>query len=505
MKTLSFFPVVILMVCAGSLCALDVAEQELRVEETVRFENNEGVPDKVETVDQIRGIGTVLGRNPGGLERSYYGRYRVLHIVDPSQGELFDADVFILESSATVDHIRNLRYIIGGYLMSAYGYSQADGDLLARFITIYNAVYRTNMEYFGSKYKRAVMEKLDSARAGLSTRWREWPGGTQMLIPLSDAEAGPLSAIDTGTITDKEVVEELRKQDDKGIESRKDIVDLKERQIEEQQKKTEEQKQAVQEDRRQVERREKEVDEKIAGVQEQQKSAGEEEKAALAQQEESLREEKAQVEEDKQAVAEKEAEIAAREARTEERKEEVREDRREIARDQEEILRRDSLAAVAGIPFIKVGEAAQGRLLLVDPQTGDLIAGMPEQAVTVRSYESFSGGLAVILQREGGNSGKLSILERGSLKEKISAREEIYPQSRFEVNGSEIFVVMRDQGKWYLGKYDANLALLARSKAEVNPQTFILFSSANVFVEDSGGRVIPLKLGDMAEDLGAKP
>jgi hypothetical protein len=518
MKILGISLIVFSVLCGGNLSALDVAEEEVRIEGTIRFENNEGVPDKVETVAQIRGIGEALGRQADGLERGYYGRYRLLHVVDPSQKDLFDADILILERSATVDHVRNLRYIIGGYLASAYGYSRADADLLAQFITIYNAVYRRNMEYFTSKYKQAVIGKLDPAKAGLSTVWRDWPGGTEILIPLSDAAAGSLSAIDTGAITDKEVIEEVRKQDDKGIESRKDIVDLKERQIEEQEKKTEEQKQTVQEERRQAQQREKEVDTKLAEVQEQKKAAEEktpaneeeskaleQEKTELAKQEDALREQKAQVEEDKKAVEEKEADIAAREARTEEKKEEVRQDRKEIARDQEEVLQKDSLAAVQGIPFIKVEAAAKGKLFLIDPETGDVLEGTPGQPITVRLYESFGGGLAVILQRDAGDSGKLSVLERGSLKEKISAREEIYPESFFRVNGSEIFVVIRDQGKWYLGKYDANLALLARSRAEVNPGTFILFSSANVFVEDLGGKVLPLRLGDMAEDLSAKP
>ncbi|MDR3201242.1 MAG: hypothetical protein LBT68_07260 [Spirochaetales bacterium] len=317
----------------GNLSALDVAEDEVRTPGTITFESNEGVPDKVETADQIRGIGTVLGNvNAGG---QYYGRYRIIHVVDPSEKDLFDADILILESSATVDHIRNLRLIIAGYLSAAYGYSPSDAGLLSQFITVYNAVYRKNMQYISSKYKAAVISRLDPEKAGLSTTWRDWPGGTQILIPLSDATPGSLNAVDTGPITDTNVVEDLRTQDDKGIESRKDIVDLKERQIEEQQKKTAEEKKVVQEERRQVEDRAAKVEKDIAAVQEEKKSATAEEKEALDKKEAGLKEEQARVEEDKKAVEEKEAGIAAKEARTEEKKEEVREDRREIAKDQE--------------------------------------------------------------------------------------------------------------------------------------------------------------------------
>ena len=158
------------------------------------------------------------------------------------------------------------------------------------------------------------------------------------------------------------------------------------------------------------------------------------------------------------------------------------------------MLSRDSTAARAGIPFIKVDSAAKGRLLLIDPQTGNEVAGTEEQAVTIRVYEAFGGGLAALLQRSGSDTGRLCILGRGSLKEKIAAREEVYANSYFHVNGTELFVVIRDQGKWYLGKYDSALALLARSKTEVNPETFILFADARVFVEDPGGKVVPLSL-----------
>jgi hypothetical protein len=354
------------------------------------------------------------------------------------------------------------------------------------------------MEYFGSKYKKAVTSRLDAGRAGLSTSWKDWPGGTQILLPLSGAGGSSLNAVDTGAISDKNVVEDLRKQDDKGIESRKDMVDLKERQIEEQQKKVEEEKKQVQEEKKQTAQKEQQVQEKQKQAEEQKKAAvTEEQKKEAAKKEEEARQDKAQVEEQKKDVEKKEEAIAKEETKIEEKKDEVREERKEIAKDQEEILQRDSLAALRGIPFILVGSGATGNLLLVDPQTGEALADTPRQPVTLRSFDSFGGGLAVILQRPAGDTGRLCVLDRGTLKEKIAAREEVYGESWFQVNGSELFVVIRDQGKWYLGKYDSGLALLARSKTEVNPGTFIMFSDAYVFVEDTSGKVIPLSLGDM--------
>jgi hypothetical protein len=351
------------------------------------------------------------------------------------------------------------------------------------------------MEYFASKYKNAVTSHLDANRAGLSTNWKDWPGGTQMLLPLSGAEPGSLSTIDSDTISDKNVVEELRKEDDKGIESRKDMVDLKERQIDEQQKKLDEQKKQAEDESKALAQKEEEARKKQQEAEAQKKAAvTDEQKKEAEKKEVAAKQESAKVDEQKKQLEEKQAGIAKEESRIEEKKDQVREDRKEIAKDQEEILSRDSLSAVRGIPFIKVTSGAKGRLLLIDPKTGEDHPGTEAQSVTLRVYESFGGGLAAILQRQGSETGRLCVLDRGSLKEKIAAREEIYAGSYFQVNGSELFVVIRDDGKWYLGKYDSALALLARSKTEVNPETFILFSEGSVFVETPNGKVVPLSL-----------
>ena len=123
-----------------------------------------------------------------------------------------------------------MRVIIAGYLRAAYGYSEKDAKTIAHFVTIYNAVYRGNLEVFKAKYKAAVLKNLTADKIGLALRYDEWPGKTQVVIPLSDQKySGTLSTIDTTSISDKNVVEKMREQDDKDLETRKDMIDLKER------------------------------------------------------------------------------------------------------------------------------------------------------------------------------------------------------------------------------------------------------------------------------------
>lgn len=231
----------------SSLSAIEVDRNEIQGApgaNDVVFRNYSGPHSVINTVQQIREIGSALGNqvkaNPEN--RGMIGaanRYAVIHAIDPSTKEKFDADIFIIGRNATVDHITNLRRIISAYLESAYGYSTKDADTIATFVTVYNAVYRGNLDYFKSKYKDIVIKNLSASIVGLSTNYEDWPGKSQIVIPLSDLNGG-LSTIDTSLISDKQVVKSMQGEDDKGIDARKDMVDLKEREADNIQSKADE-------------------------------------------------------------------------------------------------------------------------------------------------------------------------------------------------------------------------------------------------------------------------
>ena len=212
--------------------AIEVDQSELKQTEntSIEFINYTGSHDEVDTLRAIAEIGESLG---GAAQRGRAGdmnRYAVIHAVDQSVNTGLDADILIIGSGARVDHINNVRVIIAGYLRRAYGYSEKDANTIAHFVTIYNAVYRGDMDMFKSKYKAIVVNNLTADKVGLALRYDEWSGKTQVVIPLSDQKySGTLSTIDTSSISDKNVVNKMREQDDKDIATRKDMIDLKER------------------------------------------------------------------------------------------------------------------------------------------------------------------------------------------------------------------------------------------------------------------------------------
>jgi hypothetical protein len=226
---ISSFIFTVTMLC---LCAQTPNETEIKSVDArnIEFINNDGPQAVVNTVSEITDIGSQLGIpvRGGAFSSGSADRYRLLHVIVPSEQNGFDADILVLGKSAGVDHITNLRRIIAGYFVSAYGYSNADAATLAAFVTVYNAVYRGRMDYFASKYKSAVTDRLTQNQVGLSPNYKEWPGAAQIVIPISDI-GGDLSTIDTSVISDKNVIESMRKADDRGIEDRKGMIDMKER------------------------------------------------------------------------------------------------------------------------------------------------------------------------------------------------------------------------------------------------------------------------------------
>ena len=230
----------------AGLGALEVDRSEIQSAggaNEIVFRNYSGPHSVINTIQQIRGIGIELGKSvktnlTAARTVGEKNRYSVIHAVDGTTGK-FDADIFIIGKNATVDHITNLRRIIAAYLETAYGYSSKDADTIATFVTVYNAVYRSNLKYFESRYKEIVIKNLSSSIVGLATDYEEWPGNSQIVIPLSDLSGG-LSTIDTSLISDKQVVKSMQGEEDKGIDARKGMVDIKEREADNAQEKADE-------------------------------------------------------------------------------------------------------------------------------------------------------------------------------------------------------------------------------------------------------------------------
>lgn len=502
---------------------VDVDREELQTQAdaTIEFENYQGPQENVSSADQIRGIGATLSRflspEPGS-SADYFDRYTIFRGLDPNDPEGLDADILSIHENATVNHIDNVRRIISGYLSDAFGYSGSDADLIAELTTIYNAVYRGNMEFFDSRYKRIVFDYLAPSRAGISTSYREWPGGTQLVIPLSTgAEPGDLDAVSPLQLADPGVIEDLRQRRDMGIETRKDMIAFIERVIQEREEQIAEERQAIEVDRQRIEERREEIEEERAQIEEETPEVAAEEEAvaeegaperreseAEAETEEPTPEERiAALDEEEKALEQEEEELQEREAALEEEEEEVEEltERaqelyEETSEDQEQLIeeqgRQEEAAAAEPVLFFLVeADDASGRLVLVDRRNGDILSEYTGTRLLRGSFPRYQGSVLAILQGRGAET-RAVLLDEESLKVVEESERGVYRGTTIAVAGEALYMVVQEEGSWRIGRFSEALRLEQTSVVAVNPNTDIVLSEGRLLAQDPRGGILLL-------------
>ena len=557
-KRMSVSLSVFLLIALANAAAQEIDRVELDRSGSVsiNFINYEGPHARIESRNSIRAIGYELGlaiRN-GAKTAGDPRRYFVAHSVSPSRSSRLDADIFGLGVDAGVDHIRNLRLILQGYLEGAYGYSASDGALLARFITVYNAVYRGDLINFAGRYADSVVSGLTKEKVGLSIRFDEWPGRSSIVLPLATGVAGSLSAVDSSSIADRKVTEELRKDPDLGVDVRKEMVELKERESEEAAQTAAFQREAIAEEEAKLKAEKSALEAEKAAVEagkakaeadrkrlaetkqvlpaekpaatdqkgatsvqggtaakaETQAESTQKEKAlaaeeeALKQREKDLAAKEETLAAKKESIEEKKQEAAAMENLAEKKAEEAKEERSGIAQDQQSIIKKQEAekTASAGIIAFRMTSAQSplGSVVRLDPLTGKVLEVSPLDTVNARTVTVIEGSIvAVAGKAQGSGAIRLVSLDPETLEMAQQGEDDIHADSLLWVNGKDLYALTSSEGKLHLGRFDLDLKRAARSIVEIHPFASISFRGEALVTQRSDGSAAMLNPQDLTE------
>jgi hypothetical protein len=501
---------------SGAMLHAQVDRDELEKNQApVAFINYEGPHARIETRAQIRNIGYGLGAQiSAGTERpGVLNRYFVIHSVSAPDEDKLDADIFGLGVDAGVDHITNLRRIIQGYLEAAYNYTEQDASLLAEYITIYNAVYRGDWDYFTGRYKNPVVSNLTRHKAGLSIRFDEWPGQTLILIPLG---IGGLSSVDTSSVADSRVTEELRREDGRGIEQRRDMVDLKEREAEQAEQQAVARREAIRDEERKITEDRSQVNrERDAIAREQAQNRTDEEtgkitpeearnrEQALAEREKTVNERESDIEKREDAVAEQRQEAQKSEEFAERKTDEAQKERETIARDQQEVINQeDSRPAGSGVLGVTMAapDSGIGRIVRLDPSSGAELKRSALSTVRGRTVV-FVGGKIFAIAGENRGGGAIRIIEiaADTLEMTKQGDDDIHPESLLWVNGPDLYAVTLSQGTAHIGRFNTDLARQAISPVPAHPYATAIFSGNYLVTQRPDGSAALLNPKDLTE------
>ena len=525
----------------ASVSALSVNIDEIRStsSEVIQFESYSGPHALVESADAITQIGRNLGRQVASNVNNgaTYGantKYTVIHAVDSTGKNKLDADILVINENATVDHITNLRRIITGYLVSAYGYEESDASTIATFITVYNAVYRQNLDVYKAKYKTTVTKNLTSDKCGLSTKWSDWPGSSQIVIPLFDVNGG-LSTVDTSVISDSNVIKSMREEDNLGVDERQNMVDIKEREAgnfaekaqaaaenaAEQNKRLEEQQKVSAQAQQDANKAQQAAQQAAAQAKSNPDDKTLQQRAEVTQQaaeqaKQTAEDEKKKTEQQRQKT--QQAEQAANQAQSNADKKlsEAARERTEIAKDQQKILMQ-ALAdasdrnAVVGLKLIDADNDLTG-LVRIDSTSGEIISESPVRVIRGRTIipvtveeegnatsEITVAFMAICGETTGNNSAvKLCLLDAQTLELTAESKEAVSEKSVLVRDGQDYYCVIQSGSGWVVGKYDKNLKLLLKSPVQVRKDTPITVTSKGVVVTTSADKVVLLDLKDLS-------
>ena len=479
MKKLIGFLFAALLLSTG-LFALEVDEPELRGTSTeqIEFINYTGPHKVIDSIAAIKAIGSTMGETIVPGQPSTVGnrqRYFVVHAIDPSETSKLDADILFIGENASVDHIINLRRIISAYLSAAYKYSEKDADTLAVFITVYNAVYRGKYDVFSSKYKNVVMENLSQNNCGLSTTYKEWPGRSEIVIPLFDVNGG-LSTVDTSVISDTTVIDSMKEDEDKNVDPRKDMVDLKEREAEDASDKAQEaQKKAVEEQKKLTETK-KEAEE--AKKEAEENPTKENVKKAEEKQQE-VKEQEKKTEEAKEEAKEQQ-EIADK------KQNEAQEERKEIAKDQKEVQDKQAEIAKMGSEYgiiLSDEKSMLSRLVKFNVEDGSIIKKSPVTEIRNRTvYKTGNQYMAVAGENTGNGTIKLVLLDDNNMEIVSESNETLAEDSVLVMDGEAFYCVIQDGNNWVVAKYDSSLVMQLKSPVAVKSSTPITVTESGIVV-----------------------
>jgi hypothetical protein len=516
-----------------------VAEDELKVGERVDFVNFEG-RQREYPAEVIREIGRSLsqGLDDGKIRSRYANKYSVIHAYDPEIPEMLGADILFFERDAKVNHINSVRLILTGLLEKHYGYRRSDAEILAVFATYYNAIHRGDMAYFSGVYQPVVLDHINKASAGIATHYRDWPGNTRLLIPLTDkASKSDIRSLDTSELTEKKVVEELKKRDDRGLDEREKITNLKEREVEKSKEEIEQKQQDLQNQKKELEKQQGDLEKQQEDLEKRSEDLEKERKTAkritderkrrekeqeLAENEKKLAEEKQrqkdrekELEEQKSKSQQTESGIEKDQREIEEKRKEIDKDRESIERDKkiveikkeiekdpdkvaEDLLKkeqelrdaRDPIAA-GTLYYLKVkryltdGHYAND-LYRIDAKTGEFIDKAPERPhIAGHRYDVIpEEGVLVLTQGEGKEAHHLTLLDLVTLEPIVVGDTNIFHLSFIEKRGDSIYAInFKSEADYRLGRYDAKtLDLVAESGEKIDKNTVFHLSGDLVFV-----------------------
>jgi hypothetical protein len=320
------------------------------------------------------------------------------------------------------------------------------------------------------------------------------------------------------------VIDELRKDDDMGLETRREMVDLKEREADAAAERAAAERQAVADQERQIAQdraaavaerdaiaQDRQADQEAAAAGRLTREEQQSNEEQLAAREEAAAEKEAAADKQEEALAAQREEAAQAEQFAGDKADEARQERQDIAQDQQTIIDQGErpaartaaqadTAAETKIVGVKLGSADSplGRLVQMNAASGAELRTGDMNTVNARSLTQVGGTLFIIA---GENRGAIRLvgINPNTLETTAQGTDDIHPQSLIWQNGNSLFAITVSGGRPHFARFNTNLTKAAESAITVHAYGTPTFQGNVILIQREDGSAAVLNAGDLTE------
>jgi len=287
---------------------------------------------------------------------------------------------------------------------------------------------------------------------------------------------------------------EKRKAKEEEIKKREDDVKKEEKKITEDEKKVSQDENKNKKDEKEIVKKEEEIKKKEEDVKKEKTDT------ATPDKEKTSGETKDTVKDNKP-----EEKTAVKDEILKKKEEALKKKEKELDKREDKLRDKDVSKEVFGLKiyYLEVKEYMEGGhynnvMYMINTTTKKIDFKSPVTTICGRRYDVFSGGIAVITHTGTHQAGhRLTLLDRETLKATKTGGDNIFWRSFIEIKDSFIYAVIKEQENFYLGKFDTDLKLVAKSSEKINENTFITFFDKYIYINREDKTIIVLNIDDL--------
>ena len=138
-------------------------------------------------------------------------------------------------------------------------------------------------------------------------------------------------------------------------------------------------------------------------------------------------------------------------------------------------------------------------MYIINAATRKIKLKSPVTNICGRRYDVFIEGVVVITREEdSSDTYYLTLLDKEKLEASYLGTDNVFWRSFIETKGDFIYVIVKDENDYYLGKFNKKMELMAKSTEKISNDTFVSFFEDVIYINSHDKKIMVLKKDDLS-------